>query len=37
MRIKESKTPRFVTNDLTGWKIAGTMFVSETEEAAQPV
>ncbi|GMG79867.1 methyl-accepting chemotaxis protein McpB [Bacillus safensis] len=27
----------FVTNDLTGWKIAGTMFVSETEEAAQPV
>ncbi|PCK20190.1 chemotaxis protein [Bacillus pumilus] len=27
----------FVTNDLTGWKIAGTMFVSETKEAAQPV
>ncbi|MDX2364854.1 methyl-accepting chemotaxis protein [Bacillus altitudinis] len=33
----EQKRLVFVTNDLTGWKIAGTMFVSETEEAAQPV
>lgn len=33
----EQKRIVFVTNDLTGWKIAGTMFVSETEEAAQPV
>ncbi|MCY7530028.1 methyl-accepting chemotaxis protein [Bacillus altitudinis] len=33
----EHKRLVFVTNDLTGWKIAGTMFVSETEEAAQPV
>lgn len=33
----EKKRIVFVTNDLTGWKIAGTMFVSETEEAAQPV
>ncbi|MDG3045428.1 methyl-accepting chemotaxis protein [Bacillus sp. B6(2022)] len=34
---REQKRLVFVTNDLTGWKIAGTMFVSETEEAAQPV
>ncbi len=34
---EEQKRLVFVTNDLTGWKIAGTMFVSETEEAAQPV
>nr|WP_249705106.1 methyl-accepting chemotaxis protein [Bacillus zhangzhouensis] len=33
----EQKRLVFVTNDLTGWKIAGTMFVSETEEAALPV
>ncbi|PRS81233.1 chemotaxis protein [Bacillus sp. YBWC18] len=33
----EQKRLVFVTNDLTGWKIAGTMFVAETEEAAQPV
>ncbi|MBG9911780.1 chemotaxis protein [Bacillus xiamenensis] len=33
----EQKRLVFVTNDLTGWKIAGTMFVSEAEEAAQPV
>jgi len=33
----QQKNLVFVTNDLTGWKIAGTMFVSETEEAAQPV
>ncbi|UYO35009.1 methyl-accepting chemotaxis protein [Bacillus zhangzhouensis] len=33
----EQKRIVFVTNDLTGWKIAGTMYLSETEEAAQPV
>ncbi|WMT29906.1 methyl-accepting chemotaxis protein [Bacillus aerius] len=33
----EQKRLVFVTNESTGWKIAGTMYVSEAEEAAQPV
>ncbi len=27
----------FTTNKLTGWKVAGTMFSSETEDAASPI
>ncbi|OYN63854.1 MULTISPECIES: methyl-accepting chemotaxis protein [Bacillus] len=33
----KEKQMEFTTNKATGWKIAGTMFVSEVEEAAQPV
>lgn len=31
------KKVAYVTNELTGWKIGGTMLVSEVEEAAKPV
>ncbi|KPN14387.1 chemotaxis protein [Bacillus australimaris] len=31
------KQMEFTTNKVTGWKIAGTMFDSEVEDAAQPV
>ncbi|MBR0612603.1 MULTISPECIES: methyl-accepting chemotaxis protein TlpB [Bacillus] len=33
----KEKQMEFTTNKATGWKIVGTMFVSEVEEAAQPV
>ena len=33
----KEKQMEFTTNKVTGWKIAGTMFVSEVEDAAQPV
>ncbi|MEH7653002.1 methyl-accepting chemotaxis protein TlpB [Bacillus safensis] len=33
----KEKQMEFTTNKATSWKIAGTMFVSEVEEAAQPV
>ncbi|MGM0747447.1 MAG: HAMP domain-containing methyl-accepting chemotaxis protein [Bacillota bacterium] len=33
----EDKKMAFTTNKLTGWKIAGTMYKSEIEEASQPV
>ncbi|MCM3139334.1 methyl-accepting chemotaxis protein [Bacillus safensis] len=33
----KEKQMEFTTNKATGWKIAGTMFVSEVEDAAQPV
>lgn len=36
--LKETdKKVAYVTNELTGWKIGGTMLVSEVEEAAKPV
>lgn len=31
------KKVAYITNELTGWKIGGTMLVSEVEEAAKPV
>lgn len=33
----KEKQMEFTTNKATGWKIAGTMFVNEVEEAARPV
>ncbi|OLP64096.1 Methyl-accepting chemotaxis protein McpB [Bacillus pumilus] len=32
-----NKKVAYVTNELTGWKIGGTMLVSEVEDAAKPV
>lgn len=33
----QQKKMAFTTNKLTGWKIAGTFFVSEIHDAASPV
>jgi methyl-accepting chemotaxis protein len=35
--VGQSRNLAFVTNDLTGWKIAGTMFESEVSEAEFPI
>lgn len=34
---KDSKDMFFATNELTGWKLAGTMYTNETDKAAMPV
>lgn len=33
----EQKVMYFSTNDLTGWKVAGTLFLSEVNDAANPI
>ncbi|MBB6445163.1 methyl-accepting chemotaxis protein [Bacillus benzoevorans] len=33
----ENKIMSFITNDLTGWKIAGTLYMAELDKAAAPI
>ena len=33
----EDKLMSFITNDLTGWKIAGNVYTAELDEAAAPI